>query len=64
MKKQRNTDKKTKTRRRRFWGCCCPGYGFMLQFIKSHRVMENGRAKECNEMCMSIKKIITLIPEE
>lgn len=27
-------------------------------------ILENQRAKECDEMCMSIKDIITLIPEE
>ena len=27
-------------------------------------ILENHRAKECDDMCMSIKEIITLIPEE
>lgn len=27
-------------------------------------ILEHHRAKECDEMCLSIKEIITLIPEE
>lgn len=27
-------------------------------------ILEHHRAKECDELCMSIKEIITLIPEE
>ena len=38
------------------------GFPAMLDAAKT--ILENHRAKECDEKCMSIKDIITLIPEE
>ena len=38
--------------------------GFPAMQQAARTILENGRAKECDEMCMSIKDIITLIPEE
>ena len=38
--------------------------GFPAMQNAARTILENGRAKECDEMCMSIKEIITLIPEE
>lgn len=38
--------------------------GFPAMQNAAKCILENQRAKECDEMCMSIKDIITLIPEE
>lgn len=38
--------------------------GFPAMQKAAKTILENHRAKECDEMCMSIKDIITLIPEE
>lgn len=38
--------------------------GFPAMQQAARTILENGRAKECDEMCMSIKDIITLIPDE
>ncbi len=38
--------------------------GFPAMQKAANTILENHRAKECDEMCMSIKDIITLIPEE
>ena len=38
--------------------------GFPAMQNAARTILENGRAKECDEMCMPIKDIITLIPEE
>ena len=34
----------------------------MLEMART--ILDNHRAKECDDKCMSIKDIITLIPEE
>lgn len=38
--------------------------GFPAMQTAARTILENHRAKECDDMCMSIKDIITLIPEE
>lgn len=38
--------------------------GFPAMQNAARTILENHRAKECDDMCMSIKKIINLIPEE
>ena len=38
--------------------------GFPAMQKAAQTILENHRAKECDDMCMSIKEIITLIPEE
>lgn len=38
--------------------------GFPAMQNAARTILENHRAKECDDMCMSIKEIITLIPEE
>ena len=38
--------------------------GFPAMQRTAESILENRRAKEADEMCMSIKDIITLIPEE
>ncbi len=38
--------------------------GFPAMQKAAMTILENHRAKECDDMCMSIKEIITLIPEE
>lgn len=38
--------------------------GFPAMQNAARTILKNHRAKECDEMCMSIKDIITLIPEE
>lgn len=38
--------------------------GFPAMQNAARNILENHRAKECDEICMSIKEIITLIPEE
>jgi len=38
--------------------------GFPAMQNAARTILEHHRAKECDEMCMSIKDIITLIPEE
>ncbi len=38
--------------------------GFPAMQNAAKTILENHRAKECDEMCISIKEIITLIPEE
>lgn len=38
--------------------------GFPAMQKAANTILENHRAKECDDMCMSIKDIITLIPEE
>ncbi len=38
--------------------------GFPAMQKAAQTILENHRAKECDDMCMSIKDIITLIPEE
>ena len=38
--------------------------GFPAMQKAARIILENHRAKECDDMCMSIKDIITLIPEE
>ena len=38
--------------------------GFPATQNAARTILENHRAKECDDMCMSIKEIITLIPEE
>lgn len=38
--------------------------GFPAMQKAARTILENHRAKECDDMCMSIKEIITLIPEE
>jgi phosphoenolpyruvate phosphomutase len=38
--------------------------GFPAMQDAARTILENHRAKECDEKCMSIKEIITLIPEE
>ena len=38
--------------------------GFPAMQEAARTILENHRAKECDEKCMSIKEIITLIPEE
>lgn len=38
--------------------------GFPAMQNAALTILENHRAKECDDMCMSIKEIITLIPEE
>ena len=38
--------------------------GFPAMQNAAKTILTNHRAKECDEMCMSIKDIITLIPEE
>ncbi len=38
--------------------------GFPAMQSAARTILENHRAKECDDMCMSIKDIITLIPEE
>lgn len=38
--------------------------GFPAMQNAAKCILENHRAKECDDMCMSIKEIITLIPEE
>lgn len=38
--------------------------GFPAMQRAANTILENHRAKECDEMCMPIKDIITLIPEE
>ena len=38
--------------------------GFPAMQNAAKTILENHRAKECDDMCMSIKDIITLIPEE
>lgn len=38
--------------------------GFPAMQNAARMILENHRAKECDDMCMSIKDIITLIPEE
>ena len=38
--------------------------GFPAMQNAAKTILENHRAKECDDMCMSIKEIITLIPEE
>ena len=38
--------------------------GFPAMQNAAKTILENHRAKECDDMCMSIKEILTLIPEE
>jgi phosphoenolpyruvate phosphomutase len=38
--------------------------GFPAMQLAARTILEHHRAKECDDMCMSIKDIITLIPEE
>ena len=38
--------------------------GFPAMQNAAKLILENHRAKECDDICMSIKDIITLIPEE
>ena len=38
--------------------------GFPAMQNAARTILENHRAKECDDMCMSIKDIITLIPDE
>ena len=38
--------------------------GFPAMQNAARTILETHRAKECDDMCMSIKDIITLIPEE
>ena len=38
--------------------------GFPAMQKAARTILENHRAKECDDMCMSIKEIITLIPDE
>jgi phosphoenolpyruvate phosphomutase len=38
--------------------------GFPAMQNAARTILTNHRAKECDDMCMSIKDIITLIPEE
>ena len=38
--------------------------GFPAMQNAAKTILENHRAKECDDMCMSIKDIITLIPED
>ena len=38
--------------------------GFPAMQKAARTILENHRAKECDDICMSIKDIITLIPEE
>ena len=38
--------------------------GFPAMQKAARTILEHHRAKECDDMCMSIKEIITLIPEE
>ena len=38
--------------------------GFPAMQKAAHTILEHHRAKECDDMCMSIKEIINLIPEE
>ena len=38
--------------------------GFPAMQNAARTILEKHRAKECDDMCMSIKDIITLIPEE
>lgn len=38
--------------------------GFPAMQSAAQLILENHRAKECDDICMSIKDIITLIPEE
>ncbi len=38
--------------------------GFPAMQKAAYTILENHRAKECDDMCMSIKEIINLIPEE
>ena len=38
--------------------------GFPAMQNAARTILENHRAKECDDMCMSIKEIINLIPEE
>lgn len=38
--------------------------GFPAMQNAARTILENHRAKECDDICMSIKDIITLIPEE
>lgn len=38
--------------------------GFPAMLDAARTILENHRAKECDDKCMSIKEIITLIPEE
>ena len=38
--------------------------GFPAMQNAARTILEHHRAKECDDMCMSIKEIITLIPEE
>ena len=38
--------------------------GFPAMQHAARTILEHHRAKECDDMCMSIKDIITLIPEE
>ena len=38
--------------------------GFPAMQDAARTILENHRAKECDDKCMSIKDIITLIPEE
>ena len=38
--------------------------GFPAMQNAARTILEHHRAKECDDMCMSIKDIITLIPDE
>ncbi len=38
--------------------------GFPAMKKAAETILYNHRAKECDDMCMSIKDILTLIPEE
>ena len=38
--------------------------GFPAMQDAARTILENHRAKECDDKCMSIKDIITLIPEQ
>lgn len=38
--------------------------GFPAMQNAARLILENHRAKECDDICMSIKDIITLIPED
>ena len=38
--------------------------GFPAMQDAARTILENHRDKECDDKCMSIKEIITLIPEE
>ena len=38
--------------------------GFPAMQDAARTILENHRAKECDDKCMSIKEIITLIPEQ